>query len=65
MKEKIRRAVVSIVEEKRRNGEVLPYATSVEVALLLNMNALDVEKIAEDIEGIAKGKTLNYEYYYE
>lgn len=63
MKEKIRRAVVSITEEKRRNGEALPYATSIEVALLLGMNALEVESMAQGIEGIVKGRTLNGEWY--
>lgn len=28
-------------------------------------NAVDVEKIVEGIEGIIKGRTLNYHYYYE
>ena len=65
MKELIHKAILSILAEKRRNGDVLPFATSIEVAHLLHMNALDVEKIAEEIEGIVKGKTLNEEYYYE
>lgn len=65
MKDKIKQTILSILAEKRRNGDVLPYATSIEVAHLLNVNALDVEKIAEEIEGIEKGKTLNEEYYYE
>lgn len=65
MKQQIHDAILAILEEKKREGEVLPFATSIEVAHLLHMNALDVEKIAEDIEGIVKGKTLNEEYYYE
>ena len=65
MKDKIKQAILTILEQKRRNGDVPPFATSIEVAHLLHMNALDVEKIAEDIEGIVKGKTLNEEYYYE
>ena len=65
MKELIHKAILTILDEKRRNGDVLPFATSIEVAHLLHMNALDVEKIAEDIEGIVKGKTLNEGYYYE
>lgn len=65
MKDKIKQAILTILEQKRRNGDVLPFATSIEVAHLLHMNALDVEKIAEDIEGIVKGKTKNEEYYYE
>ena len=65
MKDKIKQTILTILEQKRRNGDVLPFATSIEVAHLLHMNALDVEKIAEDIEGIVKGKTKNEEYYYE
>lgn len=65
MKELIHKAILTILEQKRKNGDVLPFATSIEVAHLLHMNALDVEKIAEDIEGIVKGKTKNEEYYYE
>lgn len=64
MKEKIKQTILSILAEKRRNGDVLPYATSIEVAHLLHMNALEVEKIAQEIEGIEKGKTLNHEWYY-
>ena len=65
MKQQIHDAILAILEEKKREGEVLPFATSIEVAHLLHMNALDVEKIAEDIEGIVKGKTKNEEYYYK
>lgn len=65
MKQQIHDAILAILEEKKREGEVLPFATSIEVAHRLKMNALDVEKIAEDIEGIVKGKTKNEEYYYE
>lgn len=65
MKTKVKQAILTILAEKKRNGDVLPYATSIEVAHLLHMNALDVEKIAEDIEGIVKGKTLNHKWYYE
>ena len=61
--QKIHQTILSILAEKRRNGDVLPYATSIEVAHLLNMNAVEVEKMAEGIEGIEKGKTLNYEWY--
>ena len=64
MKDKIKQTILDILAEKKRNGDVLPYATSIEVALLLHMNALEVEKIAQDIEGIEKGKTLNHEWYY-
>lgn len=67
MKDRIKETIFSILSEKRVNGDVLPYATSIEVAHLLNMNALEVEKMAEGIEGIEgieKGKTLNHGYYY-
>ena len=64
MKDKVRRAILDILEQKKRDGDVLPFATSIEVAHLLHMNALEVEKIAQDIEGIEKGKTLNHEWYY-
>ena len=65
MKDKIKQTILDILSEKRRNGDVLPFATSIEVAHLLHMNALEVEDIAKDIEGIVKGKTLNHAYYYE
>ena len=65
MKDKIKQTILDILEQKKRNGDVLPYATSIEVAHLLHMNALEVEKIAQDIEGIEKGKTLNHEWYYK
>lgn len=64
MKQQIHDTILSILAEKRRNGDVLPFATSIEVAQLLHMNALEVEKIAQDIEGIEKGKTLNHDWYY-
>lgn len=64
MREKIKDAILSILAEKKRNGDVLPYATSIEVALLLHLNAQEVERLAKDIEGIEKGKTLNHEWYY-
>ena len=64
MKDKIKQTILDILAEKKRNGDVLPYATSIEVALLLHMNALEVEKIAQEIEGIEKGRTLNHEWYY-
>ena len=65
MIDKIKQAILKILEQKRRDGDVLPYATSVEVAHLLHMNALEVERLAKGIEGIVRGKTLNHEYYYE
>lgn len=65
MIDKIKQAILTILSEKRANGDVLPFATSIEVAHLLHMNAQEVEKIAKGIEGIVKGKTANHEYYYE
>jgi hypothetical protein len=65
MKDKIHQTILDIIAEKRANGDVLPYAMSIEVAHRLHMNAQEVEKIAQKIEGIVKGRTLNYEYYYE
>ena len=62
--QKIKQSILTILANKRANGDVLPFATSIEVAHLLHMNALDVEKLAEDIEGIEKGRTLNHEWYY-
>lgn len=63
MKQQIHDTILTILAEKRTNGDVLPYATSVEVAHRVKMNALEVEKIAAGIEGIVRGKTLNHEYY--
>lgn len=65
MTSKIKEAVLSILAEKKRNGDVLSFATSIEVAHVLKMNALEVERIVAGIEGIVRGKTLNHEYYYE
>ena len=65
MKQKIKQTILNILDDKRRDGDVLPYATSIEVAHLLHMNANEVEKLSEDIEGIIKGKTINHGYYYE
>ena len=64
MKDKIKQTILTILEQKKRDGDVLPFATSIEVAHLLHMNALEVERLAKDIEGIEKGKTLNHEWYY-
>ena len=64
MIEQIKDAILSILEQKRRNGDVLPYATSIEVAHLLKLNVLEVEKMSEGIEGIVTGRTLNHEWYY-
>ena len=65
IKIKIKQTILSIIEQKQRNGDVLPFATSIEVALLLKMNALEVEELGKDIEGIVQGRTLNHDYYYE
>ena len=64
MKDKIHQTILDILAQKRASGDVLPFATSIEVAHRLRMNAGEVEKIAEEIEGIEKGKTLNHEWYY-
>ena len=61
--QKIKQAILSIHTQKIASGDVLPYATSIEVAHLLFMNALDVERLAERIEGICIGRTLNHAYY--
>lgn len=61
----IKQAILSVLERKRREGDVLPYATSIEVAHLLKMNALDVERLAEGIDGIVRGRTLNHDWYHE
>ena len=64
-RDKIKQAILTILEKKRRDGDVLPFATSIEVAHLLNLDAWQVEDIAKDIEGIVAGKGLNHDYYYE
>ena len=65
MKQKIKQAILDILAEKKRDGDVLPFATSIEVAHRLHMNALEVEKIAAEIDGIEKSRTLNHDCYYE
>jgi hypothetical protein len=66
MKQQIHNAILTILEQKKRDGDVLPFATSIEVAHLLKMNALEVEKMSEGIDGIISGRTLNNEWcYYE
>ena len=64
MKQKIKQTILDILAEKRANGDVLFYATSIEVAHRVKMNALEVEKIAAGIEGTVRGKGVNHEYYY-
>lgn len=63
MKNKVYQAILDIIAEKKSVRDALPFAYSIEVAHRLHMNAKEVEKIAEDIEGIVRGKTLNGEYY--
>ena len=65
MKDKIKQTILDILAQKRASGDVLPFATSIEVAHRLHMNAMEVEKITEEIVGIVRGRTLNHEYYYE
>lgn len=65
IKQQIHDAILSILAEKRADGDILPFATSIEVAHRLRIGASEVEEIAKGIEGIVRGRTLNYEYYYE
>lgn len=65
MKDKIKQTILAILAEKRADGDVLPFATSIEVAHRLHLGAGEVEDIAKGIEGIVKGRTLNYEWYHE
>ena len=65
MKQQIHDTILSILAEKRADGDVLPFATSIEVAHRLKIGAWQVEEIAKDIEGIVRGETLNHDYYYE
>lgn len=65
MKTKIKQTILDILSEKRANGDVLPYATSIEVAHLLKMDAHEVENIAKEVKGIVRGRALNHEIYYE
>ena len=63
MKQQIHDTILSILAEKRANGDVLPFATSIEVAHLLHMNAVEVERLAKGVEGIVKGRILNHDWY--
>lgn len=65
MKDKIKQTILDILSEKRANGDVLPFATSIEVAHRVKLNIREVERITADIDGIVRGRTLNGEYYYE
>ena len=64
MKQKVLDAILAILADKRADGEVQPFATSREVALLLHTSVSEVERIAKDID-ITKGRAEEYEYYYE
>lgn len=64
MKQKVLDAILAILADKRADGEVLPFATSSEVALLLNISVSEVERMTKDVD-ITKGRTEEYEYYYE
>lgn len=63
MKQQIHDTILSILEEKRADGDVLPFATSIEVAHRLHIGAWQVEEIAQGIEGIVRGRTINCDYY--
>lgn len=65
IKDDIRKTILLILEKKRRNGDVLPYATSIELAPMLKMSVAEVERIAKDIDGIVVGRTDEYVFYYE
>lgn len=64
-KEDIRKTILLILEGKRRKGDVLPYATSIELAPMLKMSVKEVERVVTDIDGIVIGRAENYDYYYE
>ena len=64
MRTKIKQTILKILSDKRANGDVLPFATSLEVAHLLNASIRDVEKLSERIDGIVSGKMENGEWYY-
>lgn len=64
MTEKVYQAILKILADKRADGEVLPYATSREVASLLHMSVREVERIAKNIE-IERSRTIDCECYYE
>lgn len=63
MTEKVYQAILKILADKRADGEVLPYATSREVASLLRMSVREVERIAKNIE-IERSRTIDCECYY-
>ena len=47
MKDKIKQTILNILSEKRAYGDVLPFATSIEVAHRLHLSAFQVEEIAK------------------
>ena len=65
MKQKVRQAILRILANKRADGEVLPYATSIEVASLLRMSVREVERIAKDIEDVEKATVTDCVCYYQ
>ncbi|MBR5199092.1 MAG: hypothetical protein IKW20_04615 [Bacteroidales bacterium] len=65
MKQAIKQAVQTLIGEKRRQGDVLPFATSIEVAHLLGVKSPEVERASKEIEEIEIVKTDNHEIYYE
>lgn len=65
MKQQVHETILAIIAEKRADGDVLPYAMSIEVTHKLRMNVLEVERIAVEIEGIVRVRTINGDCYYE
>ena len=60
MKEKIKQTILGILADMRANGDVLPYATSIEVAHQLHMNAQKVEQIDKMLNaGISDSQLYN------
>lgn len=64
MRADIRGAIIAILEEKRRSGDVLPYVTSDEVARRLGLGIAQVEEEAKTLADIQRGRTINNDYYY-
>lgn len=60
----IKQIILSLLERKRREGDVLPFVTSIELAEHMKVSVREAEEAAKDVE-IAKGRTEEYEYYYE
>lgn len=66
MIEEVKKTILSILSEKRAEGDVLPYVTSVEVARFLSLDVKRVEAVAFAIEGIEVVRTQSGECcYYE